>query len=226
MYPESKYPEKEKRLKGFDWRGDERPLSVEDLFKDDEPLVLPTIKGLDDYIPQDTFFDEELQERIKLAGQGFVVNKAARNIPEEESSTGNLLELNQNFNTKEWQKVATKFTSEKVIDPEGKATAFNIVGTGSSDGYILTVIKKTKGMFKWSIWLKGNGITRIRFQENGGDHTNYNTLPIKLTDKWTKYTLTGEKVDDGNYLRCVISDIQTNDSISLWGAELIEVSKK
>ncbi|MFI0429477.1 OstA-like protein [Mariniflexile sp. HMF6888] len=69
LYPESKYPEKEKRLKGFDWREDERPLSVEDLFKDDEPLVLPTIKGLDDYIPQDTFFDEELLERIKLAGQ-------------------------------------------------------------------------------------------------------------------------------------------------------------
>lgn len=226
LYPESKYPEKEKRLKGFDWREDERPLSVEDLFKDDEPLILPTIKGLDDYIPQDTFFDEELLERVKLAGQGFVINKAARNIPEEESSTGNLLELNQDFNTKEWHRVATEFTSEKVIDPKGKATAFNIIGTGSSDGYILTVVKKTKGMFKWSIWLKGKGITRIRFQEQGGDYTNYNTLPINLTDKWTKYTLTGEKVDDGNYLRCIISDIQTNDSISLWGAELIELAKK
>ncbi|AXP81965.1 OstA-like protein [Mariniflexile rhizosphaerae] len=226
LYPESKYPEKEKRLKGFDWREDERPLSVEDLFKDDEPLILPTIKGLDDYIPQDTFFDEELLERVKLAGQGFVINKAARNIPEEESSTGNLLEFNQNFNTKEWQKVAIELTSEKVIDPEGKATAFNVIGTGSSDGHTLTVIKKTKGMFKWSIWLKGKGITRIRFQEQGGDYTNYNTLPINLTDKWTKYTLTGEKVDDGNYLRCVISDIQTNDSISLWGSELIELSKK
>ncbi len=60
LYPESKYPEKEKRLKGFDWREDERPLSVEDLFKDDEPLVLPVIKGLEDYIPQDSFFDAEL----------------------------------------------------------------------------------------------------------------------------------------------------------------------
>ncbi|HEX9599904.1 MAG TPA: OstA-like protein [Mariniflexile sp.] len=226
LYPESKYPEKEKQLKGFDWREDERPLSVEDLFKDDEPLVLSTIKGLDDYIPQDAFFDEELLERIKLAGQDDIVNKAARNIPDEEDPTANLLEFNQNFNAKEWEKVATKFTSEKVIDPKGKATAFNIVGTGSSDGYILTVIKKTKGTFKWSIWLKGSGTTRMRFQENGGDYTNYNTLPITLTDKWTKYTLTGEKVDDGNNLRCVISDIQTNDSISLWGTELVELSKK
>jgi hypothetical protein len=226
LYPESKYPEKEKQLKGFDWREDERPLSVEDLFKDDEPLVLSTIKGLDDYIPQDAFFDEELLERIKLAGQDDIVNKAGRNIPDEEGPTANLLEFNQNFNAKEWQKVATKFTSEKVIAPKGKATAFTIVGTGSSDGYILTVIKKTKGTFKWSIWLKGSGTTRMRFQENGGDYTNYSTLPINLTDEWTKYTLTGEKVDDGNNLRCIISDIQTNDSISLWGTKLVELSKK
>lgn len=82
LYPESKYPEKEKRLKGFDWREDERPLSVEDLFKDDEPLVLPVVKGLDDYIPQDSFFDEELLERIKLAGKPNIENKAARNVPE------------------------------------------------------------------------------------------------------------------------------------------------
>jgi len=82
LYPESKYPEKEKRLKGFDWREDERPLSVEDLFKDDEPLVLPVVKGLDDYIPQDSFFDEELLERIKMAGKANIENKAARNVPE------------------------------------------------------------------------------------------------------------------------------------------------
>ena len=64
LYPESKYPKNEKLLKGFDWREDERPLSVEDLFKEDEPLVLPVIKGLEDYVPQDAFFDEEMMERI------------------------------------------------------------------------------------------------------------------------------------------------------------------
>ncbi|CAH8294622.1 OstA-like protein [Mariniflexile fucanivorans] len=82
LYPESKYPEKEKLLKGFDWREDERPLSVEDLFKEDEPFELPVIKGLEDYVPQENFFDAELLERVKLAGQGVLVNKAAQNIPE------------------------------------------------------------------------------------------------------------------------------------------------
>ncbi|MFD0835569.1 OstA-like protein [Mariniflexile aquimaris] len=84
LYPESKYPKNENRLKGFDWREDERPLSVEDLFKEDEPLVLPIIKGLEDYIPQDRFFDDELLERIKLAGKIGIENKAGRNIPDDE----------------------------------------------------------------------------------------------------------------------------------------------
>jgi lipopolysaccharide export system protein LptA len=57
IYPESQFPKKERVLKGFDWREEERPLSVEDLFKDDPPLELPIIKGLKDYVPQDSFFD-------------------------------------------------------------------------------------------------------------------------------------------------------------------------
>ncbi|GAA3622202.1 OstA-like protein [Flavivirga jejuensis] len=65
LYPESKYPEKEKFLKGFDWREEERPMSVEDLFKDDPPYVLPIIKGLEDYIPQEAFFDEDMLKRIE-----------------------------------------------------------------------------------------------------------------------------------------------------------------
>ncbi|GAB1858448.1 OstA-like protein [Flavobacteriaceae bacterium MHTCC 0001] len=59
IYPESMYPKNERLLKGFDWREDERPLSVEDLFKDDPPLELPVIKGLDDYVPQKNFFEDE-----------------------------------------------------------------------------------------------------------------------------------------------------------------------
>lgn len=69
IYPESDFPEKEKILKGFDWREEERLTSIDDLFKDDPPLVLPKIKGLDDYVPQEDFFDEEMIERIKLSGK-------------------------------------------------------------------------------------------------------------------------------------------------------------
>lgn len=67
LYPEDEMEEKDRILRGFIWREDERPKSVEDLFQDDPPLVLPIIKGLDDYIPQEDFFDEELLNRIETA---------------------------------------------------------------------------------------------------------------------------------------------------------------
>lgn len=86
IYPESKYPKNEKLLKGFDWREDERPKSVEDLFKDDPPLVLPIIKGLEDYVPQEDFLDEDLMDRIKKADNEAKPTlkgkpKASRNLP-------------------------------------------------------------------------------------------------------------------------------------------------
>lgn len=65
--PESKYLEKDKRLKGFDWREGERLNSIEDLFSEDKPFELAKIKGLEDYIPDDDFFNEEMMERIDAA---------------------------------------------------------------------------------------------------------------------------------------------------------------
>ena len=83
LSPESLFPNNANRLRGFDWRGEERPNSVEDLFKDDLPFILPKIKGLEDYIPQEDFFDEEVLERVEGAKpkDPKVENKAARNLP-------------------------------------------------------------------------------------------------------------------------------------------------
>lgn len=85
VYPEGQFPENEMYLHGFDWREDERPKSVEDLFKDDPPINLPIIKGLEDYIPQEDFFDDALLKRVKESNKGAPSktkgNKAARNIP-------------------------------------------------------------------------------------------------------------------------------------------------
>ena len=96
-YPEEDFPEKERKLKGFIWRNDERPKSIEDLFADDPPLNLPKIKGLEEYKPQKEFFDEELRKRIDDAATSKknkksntvkkdqpvlkLINKAARNLP-------------------------------------------------------------------------------------------------------------------------------------------------
>lgn len=88
LSPESLFPNNANRLRGFDWRGDERPKSVEDLFRDDPPLNLPKIKGLDDYIPPEDFFDENLRSRIEDAKPSDInkENKAARNIPKKKQS--------------------------------------------------------------------------------------------------------------------------------------------
>lgn len=55
IYPEEDFPKNARLFRGFDWRGEEQPMSVEDLFKDDPPLILPVIRGLDEYIPQEEF---------------------------------------------------------------------------------------------------------------------------------------------------------------------------
>jgi hypothetical protein len=83
LSPQSKFKENESKFRGFDWRDEERPKSVEDLFKDDPPLTLPIIKGLDDYVPQEEFFDDALLQRIDDAKDktSDKENKAARQLP-------------------------------------------------------------------------------------------------------------------------------------------------
>ncbi|HMC00542.1 MAG TPA: OstA-like protein [Flavobacteriaceae bacterium] len=89
IYPQSQFPENAKILKGFVWREDERPNSIEDLFKDDPPLNLPKIKGLSDYIEPEDFFDDAMLERIEKADEAEknsnpnTPKKASRNLPEE-----------------------------------------------------------------------------------------------------------------------------------------------
>lgn len=63
IYPENEFPKNAKKFKGFSWREDEQPQSVSDLFKDDPPLNLPKIKGLDKPNPFD-IIDFEVLDRI------------------------------------------------------------------------------------------------------------------------------------------------------------------
>lgn len=53
VYPPSLFPENARKLRGFIWRGEERLITKDDLFKDDPPLVLPKIRGLDDPVIED-----------------------------------------------------------------------------------------------------------------------------------------------------------------------------
>ena len=88
LNPESQFPENVRKFRGFDWRGDEQPMSVEDLFSDDPPLDLVKIKGLDAFVPEEEFFDEALMDRVENANlkDKDDINKAGRNIPDEDQN--------------------------------------------------------------------------------------------------------------------------------------------
>ncbi|WP_452228853.1 MULTISPECIES: OstA-like protein [unclassified Lacinutrix] len=100
-YPESEFPENVRKLRGFNWREEERPKSVEDLFSDDPPLNLPIIKGLEDYVPQEEFFDAEMLERMEKADEAEAKKskkpvtspKASRNVPQKNINSGSMLPL-------------------------------------------------------------------------------------------------------------------------------------
>jgi lipopolysaccharide export system protein LptA len=85
IFPEDEFPKSGRRLRGFDWRGEERLTSILDLFKDDPPLVLPIIKGLNDYVPPEEFIDDSVNKRVEEAGKATpkIPNKAARNLPKK-----------------------------------------------------------------------------------------------------------------------------------------------
>ncbi len=221
-YPESQFPKNARKLKDFDWRGDERPMSVEDLFSDDPPLELSKIKGIDDYVPQEEFFDEEMMERIEMAGQiSKIISSRSNEITPPE--TKNLLLYNNEFDNKIWYKHDLKLENYVTTSPISDLTASNVIGIGNKDGHILQEINKKTGTFHFSVWLKGKGNINLLFQESGQDYTRYKSISIALTNHWKKYSITEKKDDDGNNLRCVISGIQAEDNFSIWNAELEEI---
>lgn len=88
LYPESKFPDNARLLKGFDWRDNERPSSVEDLFKDDPPFILPVIEGIEEPLEEVDFFDDSMITRIENSQkeekkEEGKENKAARKLPQE-----------------------------------------------------------------------------------------------------------------------------------------------
>ncbi|WP_052415068.1 OstA-like protein [Jejuia pallidilutea] len=214
IYPESKFPKNERILKGFDWREDERPNSVEDLFKDDPPLELPVIKGLDDYIPEEDFFDEDLTNRINLGKKNRALSSRGRINKQR-----NLLRSKHNFKD-HWNSKGVQVIKTSVLAPNKKNEVSEIKGKASGNNYLYHHIDSTEGEFKFSIWLKGKGTIQLVIQEHGGDFTRYKTMNVSLKDKWEKYSISSVKADDGNKVRVMICEVQNTDTVYLWNSSL------
>lgn len=79
MYPPSKFPENARILPGFQWRGEERLYSVEDLFKGKPAPILPKIEGIPLPKYEGDFFDKN-KENTEL-------------LPKESKLTPNFLRM-------------------------------------------------------------------------------------------------------------------------------------
>ena len=83
IYPLSKLPEEARILPGFEWRGEERLLSKEALFKGKPIPILPKIKGIP--LPKDEgeFFEEKTEEELNLPEASKLDPSVFKNRPED-----------------------------------------------------------------------------------------------------------------------------------------------
>lgn len=83
VYPPSMLPENARILPGFTWRGDERLLKVEDLFKDKPAPVLPKIQGIPLPYDEGEFFEDIPEDKIQLPKESKLSPKDLQNRPDD-----------------------------------------------------------------------------------------------------------------------------------------------
>ena len=76
LYPEEELPPNARELKGFNWRGEERLNSVEDLFAGEPPYELVKIQGIPLPDKEEQFFEERVEDDLLL-------NEKSRLRPED-----------------------------------------------------------------------------------------------------------------------------------------------
>lgn len=83
VYPPSMLPQNARLLPGFQWRGEERLLSVEDLFKGKPVPILPKITGIP--LPKDEgdFFDDIPEDKVQLPKESKLSPKDLQNRPDD-----------------------------------------------------------------------------------------------------------------------------------------------
>lgn len=83
LHPESQFPENARILRGFKWRGEERLLSKEDLFKGKPIPVLPKISGIPLPKLEEAFFDDTPEEDMKIPEASRLLPKDLQNNPND-----------------------------------------------------------------------------------------------------------------------------------------------
>lgn len=82
LHPESQFPENARILRGFNWRGEERLLTKEDLFKGKPVPVLPKITGIPLPKLEEEFFDDTPEEDLEIPEASRLTPKDLQNDPD------------------------------------------------------------------------------------------------------------------------------------------------
>jgi len=82
LHPDSQFPENARILRGFEWRGDERLLSKEDLFKGKPIPILRKISGIPLPALEEDFFDDIPEEDMVIPEASELQPKDLQNDPE------------------------------------------------------------------------------------------------------------------------------------------------
>jgi len=83
LYPPSQFPENARILPDFNWRGEERLLSVKDLFKGKTAPILPKIKGIPLPKNEGAFFNEDPGNEVIIPEISKLSPKHFKNKPED-----------------------------------------------------------------------------------------------------------------------------------------------
>ena len=95
IYPLAEFPESARLLPGFKWRGEERLLKVNDLFKGKEAPILPKIKGIP--LPKDEgeFFEDIPEGELEIPEASKLKPKNFQNNPDDPKPMTNSSEMKQ-----------------------------------------------------------------------------------------------------------------------------------
>lgn len=89
VFPLSQFPEDERRYPGLNWRGDERLLTKEDIFKGEPPFELTKIKGIPLPEIEEDFFEEPPEDvPVQLPGASQLKPDDLKNREEDAPSIG------------------------------------------------------------------------------------------------------------------------------------------
>ena len=183
----------------------------------------------------DTNYDT-FQERVVEGGGSYELNNCLQSFLNSYSigavdkitvygnSYGNELIPNVDLTSNAWFPSgitpANTVVTSGITSPISDTSAYNVTSPSSNSGYVSTI--GIGGITEGnevgvSVYLKGSGTAEIRFQELGGNYTNYFTKIITLTSVWTEYKVNGIKTVDGNLPRLIITSVGTNAlNVDVW----------